>query len=247
MPFRGETVLGYAQGVNQTVVADYAAQAGHDLRPAANIEMRYRYNQAFRSSDAMVPAVIALMLVFLPPILTALGVVAEKELGSITNLYVTPVTRLEFLLGKQMPYVALAMFNFVVMLIFAVIVFGVIPKGSVIGLFIAALAYVLATTAIGLVSSAFTRTQVAALFGTALLSIIPAVQFTGFLQPVSTAEGVPRLIGIFFPTTYFLRACVGAFAKSLSLLELMPFALILLVFWPVLIAIAHVLLPKQEV
>ncbi len=247
MPFRAETVLGYVQGVNQTVIADYAARAGRDLRPAATIEMRYRYNQSFRSIDAMVPAVIALMLIFLPPILTALGVVTEKELGSITNLYVTPVTRLEFLLGKQMPYAALALFNFVVMMVMAITVFGVSPKGSVLGLSIAAACYVLATTAIGLVSSAFTRTQIAALFGTALISIIPAVQFTGFMQPVATAEGLPRLIGTFFPTTYFMRASVGVFAKSLSLSEVLPFALILLLFWPVLILIAHVLLPKQEV
>jgi ribosome-dependent ATPase len=246
MPFRAETVLGYVQGVNQSVMTEYAARAGRDVQPAASVEMRYRYNQAFRSIDAMVPAVIALMLAFLPPILTALGVVTEKELGSITNLYVTPVTRLEFLLGKQMPYVALALFNFMVMMVLAVLVFGVVPKGSVAGLIIAATAYVLATTAIGLVTSTLTRTQVAALFGTALVSIIPAVQFTGFLQPVATAEGLPRLIGTFFPTTYFLRACVGAFAKSLSFLDIMPFALILLLFWPVLMTVAHALLPRQE-
>ena len=71
--------------------------------------MRYRYNQDFQSLYAMVPAIIPLLLMFVPAILTALGVVREKELGSITNLYVTPVTRLEFLLGKQLPYVAVAM------------------------------------------------------------------------------------------------------------------------------------------
>jgi ribosome-dependent ATPase len=246
MPFRAETVLGYVQGVHQQVIGEYAARAGVDISPAATVEMRYRYNQAFRSIDAMVPSIMALLLVFVPPILTALGVVTEKELGSITNLYVTPVTRLEFLLGKQLPYVALALFNFAVMLAMAIVVFGVLPKGSVIGLTIAATAYILATTAIGLVSSTFTRTQVAALFATALISIIPAVQYSGFLQPVATMEGAPYMIGTLFPTTYFLRASVGAFTKSLTLPELMPFALTLLLFWPVLIALAHTLLKKQE-
>lgn len=201
MPFRAETVLGYLQGVNQLFISEYAARAGISIEPAATLEMRFRYNQSFRSIDAMVPEVIALLLVFIPPILTALGVVTEKELGSITNLYVTPVTRLEFLLGKQAPYAALALFNFMVVMLMAVFVFGVIPKGSVLGLTMAATAYVLATSAIGLVTSALTKTQVAALFVTALITIIPAVQYCGLLQPVATMKGIPYLFGTLFPTT----------------------------------------------
>ena len=101
---------GGTQGMHYQYLTDlarrtYGAQPQTGL---ADLEMRYRYNQDFKSLESMVPAVIPLLLVFIPALATALGVVREKELGSITNLYVTPVTRLEFLLGKQLPYIARA-------------------------------------------------------------------------------------------------------------------------------------------
>ena len=112
----------------------------------------------------MVPAVIPLPLLMMPAMLTALAVVREKELGSIINLHVTPVTRLEFLLGKQAPYVALAMLNFLLMALLAVTVFGVPVTGSFATLLLAALIYNVVATAIGLLASTFTRSQIAALF-----------------------------------------------------------------------------------
>ncbi|HET7004922.1 MAG TPA: ribosome-associated ATPase/putative transporter RbbA, partial [Candidatus Binatia bacterium] len=163
MPFRGETVKGYVQGLHNQYLSDLARRTSGELPPAmaVEIETRYRYNQDFRSLDAMVPAVIPMLLMFIPAILMAVGVVREKELGSITNLYVTPVTRLEFLLGKQLPYIVLSMISFVALVIFAVLVFRVPLKGSLATLGLGALLYVTATTGLGLLMSAFSRTQIA--------------------------------------------------------------------------------------
>jgi ribosome-dependent ATPase len=97
-------------------LTDPAVKTTKPAAPAlANIEVRFKYNQDFDSIYAMVPSTMALMLGLFPAILMALGVVREKELGSITNLYVTPVSRLEFLLGKQLPYVAVGLANFAVL------------------------------------------------------------------------------------------------------------------------------------
>ena len=246
MPFRAETIKGYVEAVHALFLADAAQAAGRSLSAFATLEMRYRYNQSFRSLDAMVPATIALMLIFIPAILTALGVVTEKELGSITNLYVTPVTKLEFLLGKQAPYVGVACFNFGVMVLMALFLFGVPLKGSFLGLALGALAYVLATTAIGLVSSTLTKTQVAALFGTAIGTMMPATQFSGMMQPVASLEGGAWVLGTFFPTTYFMRISVGAFTKGLGFFELLPFIAATAAFWPALLALAFLILRKQE-
>jgi ribosome-dependent ATPase len=125
------------------------------------MEVRYRYNPDVESLNAMVPAVIPLLLMLIPAMLTALGVVREKELGSIINLYVTPVTRLEFLLGKQLPYIALGMLNFVLLLIAAVFVFDVPLKGSLLALLTGGLLYISCATAMGLLMSTFTRSQIA--------------------------------------------------------------------------------------
>jgi ribosome-dependent ATPase len=247
MPFRAETIEGYVNGAHASFLAELARQQGISVSRPASLVMRYRYNQAFRSIDAMVPALFAMMLMLIPAILATLGVVSERERGSIINLYVTPVRKLEFLLGKQAPYVALAYVNVLVLTGMAVFVFGVPLKGSLLGLLLGGFFYVLASTGIGMVTSSFTRSQVAALFGTAVLTIMPAVHFSGLMQPVSTLQGGARVIGSSFPATYFLRTSVGAFTKGLGLVDLMPFILATAAFWPVLLALAWLFLRKQEV
>lgn len=194
----------------------------------------------------MVPAVIPILLLMLPAMLAALAVVREKELGSIINLYVTPVTRLEFLLGKQLPYIVLAMLNFFLMALLAVVVFGVPVKGSFATLTLAALIYSAIATGIGLLASTFTSSQIAALFSTMIACISPAVQFSGMLNPVSSLEGVGRIVGEIYPTTYMLIISRGIFSKALHFSDLYH------EFWPILIAIPAVmvttilLLDKQD-
>jgi ribosome-dependent ATPase len=213
---------------------------------AASLESRYRYNQDFKSLYAMVPAVIPLLLVFIPAILTALGVVREKELGSITNFYVTPVTRLEFLLGKQLPYVLLSLASFFLLVLQALWVFDVPLKGSFPTLALGAFLYVLATTGLGLFMSTFTRTQIAALFGTAILTMLPTVQFSGLTTPVSALEGFGYWVGQFYPASYFLVISRGVFTKALEFRDLVWQLLALAAFTPVLWALCAVLLKKQE-
>jgi ribosome-dependent ATPase len=212
----------------------------------ATIETRFRYNPDVASLPAMVPAVIPLLLILIPAILAALSVVREKELGSIVNLYVTPVTRLEFLLGKQIPYIGLAMVNFLLLTAVAIAVFGVPLQGSFPALAVGALLYVTAATAFGLLISTFVRSQVAALIGTAVLSILPAVQFSGLIEPVSSLAGVGRFIGEIFPTTHFLTIARGTFSKGLGFEDLQGAFMHLLLVALVLIWIGAALLRKQE-
>jgi ribosome-dependent ATPase len=186
------------------------------------------------------------MLVFIPAVLMALGVVREKELGSITNLYVTPVTRLEFLFGKQLPYIALGMINFLLMVGLSIVVFGVPVKGSFVALSFGALLYVTSTTGLGLVISSFTKTQIAALFGTAIATMVPATLFSGMMQPVSSLEGGAALIGKIFPTSYFMTISVGTFTKALGVSDLLANYLALALFIPVLTLLSVLFLRKQE-
>jgi ribosome-dependent ATPase len=245
MPYRGETIRGYVNSVHLDHLRDLARREGMAIPALAELELRYRYNQGFVSIVAMVPAVIPLLLVMLPAMLTALGVVREKELGSITNLYVTPVTRFEFLIGKQLPYVALAMLSYLSLVALAVFVFAVPVKGSFLGLTIGALLYVTATTAMGLVFSSFTNTQVAAVTAAAILTMVPTISFSGLTRPVSSLEGPGALIGQIFPASYFITLCRGAFSKGLAFHELQPQLLAIGVFVPVYALISLVLLRKQ--
>jgi ribosome-dependent ATPase len=247
MPFRAETIRGYLQSMHQLYLADPAVKTTVPAAPPpADIELRFKYNQDFDSIYAMVPANMALLLALFPAILMALAIVREKELGSITNLYVTPVTRIEFLLGKQLPYIAVATANFALMFLMALFVFQVPLKGSFPTLLLGVLIYVTAMTGYGMLISAFTNTQIAALFGTAILTILPATQFAGMTTPVSSLAGAPQIIGRLFPMTYFVPISVGTFTKGLGFLDLGSSLAALAVFIPVLTLLSVLLLRKQE-
>ena len=248
MPQRAETVRSYVQGMHAHWLSQQGSQtpwrtAGGRL---ANIETRFRYNPDIKSLVAMVPAVIPLLLMLIPAMLTALSVVREKELGSIINFYVTPATRLEFLIGKQLPYIALAMLNFLLMVLLAVTVFGVPLTGSFLTLATATLLYVSAATAVGLLISTFMRSQIAAIFGTAVLTILPATEYSGIIDPVASLEGTGRIIGELYPTTHYVTISRGAFSKALDFSDLAASFIPLLLAAPILLALTAVLLRKQE-
>ena len=248
MPLRAELARAYVSGVHGQTLADAVAEAGAGaaaVAAPATIEVRYRYNPELRSLVSMVPMVIPLLLVFIPSMLTALGVVREKELGSILNLYTTPVTRFEFLVGKQLPYIALSLFNFVLLFVFAVTLFEVPFKGSFVALATGALLYVTATTGLGLLASTMTSSQVAALAGTSIGTLLPAIQFSGLMDPVSSLEGGGALIGAIYPTTHFLTISSGTFSKALGFAELGGSFLPLAAAIPVLTVLSVLLLKKQ--
>ena len=241
MPMRAETVRGYVEGIHSQWLA-----AKSNATSLATIEIRYRYNPGIESLRAMVPAVIPILLLMIPAMLAALSVVREKELGSIVNLYVTPVTRLEFLLGKQLPYVGIAMLNFVLLTLLAVVGMGVPFTGSLPTFALGALLYTISATAMGLLMSSFMNSQIAAIFGTAIATMIPATQYSGLLDPVSSLEGAGALIGAAYPATYFLTISRGVFSKALGFADLRSTFVPLLIAAPVLIALSAMLLKKQE-
>lgn len=248
MPFRAETIRGYLSAAHAQFLADPAIR-GHGQNPPAalaDVSLRFRYNQSFSSVYAIVPGQLAFQLALIPAILMALAVVREKELGSIVNLYVTPVTRLEFLLGKQLPYVAVAMVNFGVLLLMALFVFQVPLKGSFSPLLVGAICYVLATTAYGQVISAFASSQIAALFGTTIMTVLPATMFSGMLVPVSSVTGVGAVLGQLFPMTYFLPISVGTFTKGLGFADVAGYLAALALFFPVLTLLGVMLVRPQE-
>jgi ribosome-dependent ATPase len=247
MPTRAETVRGYVQAIHQLWLVDMAIhRLGQHPVAASSLETRYRYNPDVRSLPAMVPAVIPMLLMMIPAMLTALSVVREKELGSIINLYVTPVTRTEFLLGKQLPYIVLGMFNFLLLTVLAMTVFGVPVKGSFVTLALAALVFVVCSTGFGLLASSFTNSQIAAMFVTMIGTIIPCVQFSGLLNPVSSLEGLGAFIGNIYPATHFLTISRGVFNKALDLPALASSFGPLLLAVPVILGAAVLFLKKQE-
>ncbi|NLO17178.1 MAG: ribosome-associated ATPase/putative transporter RbbA [Arcobacter butzleri] len=241
--FRAETIKGYVQGLH----FDYLLHLYQENKSSlVDIQARYRYNQDFKSIYSMIPAIIPMLLVFIPAILMAISVAREKELGSIINFYTTPVTKVEFILGKQIPYIIVGLISFSGLLLICLIVFEVIPKGSVLLLFIATLLYLCTTTGIGMIVSTFTKTQIAALASAAVFTILPTVAFSGLTTPVSSLEGVAALMGNIFPASYYMNISRGIFSKNIGLDSLYIDLLALVAISFVIFFINILLLKKEE-
>lgn len=248
LPFRAESIRGYVQGVHGNYLQGLMERQTGDVEVmgTVNVQPRYRYNPSFESINAMVPSIPPILLMMIPSILMAVSVVKEKELGSITNFYVTPSKRLEFLVGKQLPYIAVGMSCYFILTAMSVLLFDIPLKGNGWMLALGAFLYVFSTTGLGLFVSTFTSSQMAAVFATAITTMLPTIQFSGLLLPVSSLEGGARLMGSAWPTTYYMHLSVGAFTKGLGAGNLWPDILALLMFAPVFTLLAAFFLKKQE-
>lgn len=250
MPFLGANIRAYVEGTLVRYGQELARTSPLPTASAAmpvSIVPRFAYNQEFRSIYAITPGVIMLALILIPTMLTALGVVREKEIGSIMNLYASPASTGQYLLGKQLPYVGLAILSYLALVFLSVTLLGVPLKGSFIGLSLGALFYILASTGFGLLISTFVRSQVAAIFGTAIICLIPAVNFSGLLYPTSTLVGIPYYFGEAFPATWFQLISLGAFTKGLGVRFFIPMYAALVGFACLYIGSACLLLRKQDV
>ena len=247
MPSRAETIQGYVTGIHLKWLLQQASQASQvQSTSSINVESRYLYNPDVRSLVAIVPAVMPMLLLMIPALLTSLAVVREKELGSIINVYVTPVTRREFLLGKQLPYIATSFVSFLLLVAMAVWLFNIPLKGDVIVLCLITLLFVTFSTSFGLLASVFTNSQIAAILLTTIGTMVPAIQFAGMITPVSALEGAGRVIGELHPISYFLTASRGIFSKGLGF-ETLDFAVFAIaISIPITLWLATVLLRKQE-
>ena len=219
MPRRAEIIRGYVLGMNLNWLNN-AAKKWLEVKtpePPISIEPRYLYNPDVKSIRAMVPAAIAILLMVIPAVLSSLSIVREKELGSIMNLYVSPVTRLEFLIGKQIPYVVVGLINFILMVGMAITIFDVPVKGSFLTLLVGTILFVMASTSIGIFVSSFTKSQTAAIFGTCIITILPSINFSGLLDPITSLEGLGSFVGDIFPDILLFNYCTRRFFKRFGL------------------------------
>ncbi|OZI77554.1 ribosome-associated ATPase/putative transporter RbbA [Bordetella genomosp. 12] len=246
-PFTAENVRGYVTGIMLEYTGGLMAaspQGGQTL--PVRVESRFTFNQEFRSIYAITPGIVMLAMILIPTMLTALGVVSEKEMGSITNLYASPASVGQYLLGKQIPYVVLAMMSYLTLVFLCIVLLRVPLRGAFLSMSFGALLFVLAATALGLLMSTFVRSQVAAIFGTAIICLIPSVNFSGLLYPVSTLTGSGYWVGVGFPSSWFQVISLGGFTKGLDWRSFLPMYAALAGFALVYMGAARLLLRKQE-
>ena len=245
--FNAASLNGYIISILGDYARDQARAHGIALPPdAARMVPRYRYNPDFKSILAIAPGVLMLALSLFPAMMAAVGVVREREIGSIANFYASPASRLQFLLGKQLPYLAAAMTSFLILYLMMRYWFGVPLNGSAAALISGTFLMCCTTTATGLLVSCFTRSQVAAIFITAVGTVMPAMSFSGFLVPVSSLQGGAYVMGKILPSAWYANLTTGTFTKGLGYPELYREHLILGSYYLLLLALATLNLKKQE-
>jgi len=247
-PFMAENINGYVQGTHMVYLKNKAIENyGIDISGNYEIKSRYWYNQAFESKFSFVPGIIVIILMVIPAIMTALSIAKEKETGTISNFYATPLTKLEFLIGKQLIYIIIFIITYFILLLIAVSFYNVPIKGNLLLLTLCAIVYIFSTTAIGLLVSSFVKTQISGLLITLIMTMIPAFTYSGLLSPVSSLPENGRLMARLYPTLYFMNVSVGSFTKNLPTISILPNLAILILFYIIIISASTLLLKKQEI
>ena len=245
--FNASNLTGYIASILGDYARDQAHAHGIRLPPdAAQLVPRFRYNPDFKSILAIAPGVLMLALSLFPAMMAAVGVVREREIGSIANFYASPASRLQFLLGKQLPYLASAMLSFLILYLMMRYWFGVPLNGSAAALLTGTLLMCATTTATGLLVSCFTRSQVAAIFITAVGTVMPAMSFSGFLVPVSSLQGGAYIMGKILPSAWYANLTTGTFVKGLGYPDLVREHFILGGYYLIILTLAVLNLKKQE-
>lgn len=219
---------------------------GHEAPPPAlQLETRVWYNPSLSSVHTVVPGLYAVILMAFPPLLTALALVREKETGTITQIYASPLSSVEFLAGKLIPYAIIAFVQMAMVIAVGFLWFGVPFQGSVAFLLAISLLYVLCTLGIGLLVSAVTRTQLVALLAVLIVTLMPSLLFSGMLFPIFTMPYVVQLYTLAFPGRYFVDISRGVVLKGVGLEVLWPSIAIVAVYTLLVFALAAWRLKKK--
>ncbi|MCU0572354.1 MAG: ABC transporter permease [Syntrophobacteraceae bacterium] len=255
-PFRAQTTRGYVVAVNAAFSSNLlsghlARTSGMDPELAERMlepirtEVRCLYNPSLKSDWSLAPRLMMMVLMICPPLLTAMGVVREKETGAITNIYSSTITRSEYLLGKLAPYIGVSILNIVVLWVITVKVFGAPFKGDPLFFFLASVLYVLCTTGMGLIVSVLVRTQVAAILITFIVTVVPSVFYSGIFVPVPSLGEGARVVAHLLPAMYYTDIVAGCFLKGVGIQVLWREVLVLAGYAAVLAAIGYSMFHKR--
>jgi len=211
----------------EQVLGIYNQRMNHAVPALFEIAPRIFYNPDMNSTNFFVPGLVALILMLISALLTSIAITREKETGTMEQILVSPVHAREIVLGKVLPYVLLGLVNAALILLSAWILFDVPVRGSLALLGLLSLVYVFVALSFGLMISTVARTQLIAMFGTLMATILPTIMLSGFIFPIASMPELLRWIANVLPATYFLIIIRAIMLKGVGIAELWPQALIL--------------------
>lgn len=231
-PSVANTVLAAAQSVGQARSVELALEALAGRQPAVpqvDVRPRVWHNPELKSANFMIPGLMGMILTFLATMLTALAIVRERELGTLEQLIVTPIRPLELVLGKVAPYVVVAYFAVIEVLVIGLFWFGVPIHGSIVLLLILTGLFLFTSLGQGLLISTVARTQQEAMLLT-WLTILPSIFLAGFFFPIEAMPAALRFLSLFVPLRYLLVILRGIILKGVGMAVLWDEVLALVIF-----------------
>jgi len=244
--------LGYfgsvAQSYSVEMLMDRMRRTSYPLEveiPALDLVPRVWYNPDLESSHFVVPGIIAIIMMMIGAILTALTIVQEKESGSMEQLIVSPVRPVELILGKLIPYIVIAMVDMLVIIAVAFVVFGVPIKGSFVLLVAMSFLYLTNVLGIGVVISTLTSTVQSAMTAAMTMTLLPSILLSGFIFPIENMPPVLQGFSTVVPARYFLRIIRGIYLKGTGLATFWPDAAFLVFFSVLMVTISTLRMKKR--
>jgi len=203
------------------------------------------FNPTFISEYFIVPGVIAIILIFLPPILASISLVKEKETGSILNMYCSPVTKTEYILGKAIPYITFTYINFFLYLFFTITVFKVPMNGSFLLLSLTTLIYVFSVIGIGFFIGTLVNSQIAAIMVVSVTTLTPSFMYSGFMNPLICLSDDAKYMAYMLPATYYIDFIRKLMLKGVGLNYLIA-DFLGLVFFAFILFLLSILIFKKK-
>ena len=224
-------LLAMMAGYSRTVAASRSdVSAAQPSTPPIELKSRIWYNPELKSVNFIVPGIIAVIMMIVGAIMTAMSIVKEKERGTIEQILVSPIRPLEMMLGKIFPYVIIAFIDLVIIVCAGYLIFHVPIKGSLLQLTALSLLYLTSSLGTGVFVSTIADTMQSAMLAAIFISLLPSVLLSGFVFPIENMPVVIQLITYLFPGRYFVTAIRGVYLKGVGLSVLWPEALMLLCF-----------------
>jgi len=211
-----------------------------------DIRTRYWFNEEMRQKNVTASGVLLIALFIGPAIVSSLLVVKEKEYGSIYNIYTSSIRKTEFILAKQMFVMSIFIVNYFLLYMMTIFLFDVPFKGSFLLFTFSSIIYLLVSTSLGILISTFVKSQVTAVVGSAIICIIPAILYSGYITPVSSMANEAYFIAHIFPNYYYFNLIKMCYLKGLSLSEYINNIIILSFFYIILLSVSIYRFRKYE-
>ena len=239
------TVMSYAGSIVRGAGADVVTGAA-PAAPPVFVEPRIWYNPELRSTLFLVPGLIAYILMITAVISTALSIVREKESGTMEQVRMAPIDTFSFVIGKSIPYFFISLASAALIIIAAMLLFGLPMRGSWLGLLLALSLFIAGALGTGLLISTVAETQQVAFQAALLTSFLPTLMLSGFIFPISSMPDALQVITLIVPARYFLIALRGIVLKGTPLGLLWPQMVALSIYALVMLTLASVRLAREK-